>query len=43
MRVLALIKCTDISTIVTRRKAEYMGTDACKWVDVEHGFVEIVF
>ena len=37
------LKCPDILTILTRRKAEYMYTNVCKWLDVEHGFVEIVF
>lgn len=37
------LKCPDSLTILTRRKAEYMYTNVCKWLDMEHGFVEIVF
>lgn len=41
MEVLAFVKSTDISTIVTGKKVEHMGTDVGKWVDVEHELMEI--
>lgn len=40
MELLALIKCTDISAIVTGRKAECICTDAYQWVNVDSGFVD---